>query len=248
MLFDQNFLLILLFFSRKYLHTSPLTFLQNVRVHLLLLIIIVGVVIVHLLEVNVLDAFTTDLVGIDGAAVVQSLENGAVYWLSQHSHPVLVSFLVVMYIGVYPFTLWFSPLYFILTDERNAMKTLAYGLLIIYVIALPFYLFIPVTNVYSWYGSESALESVIPTVEQFFYTTTTTNNCLPSLHVAMTLLIARAVSLTQNKRFMYLAYFCAGAVIVGVIYLAIHWLIDVVAGMILAGIAWYGTPYLLREK
>ncbi len=108
-----------------------------------------------------------------------------------------------MYITIYPFTLWFSPIYFIATDEKKAMKTLAYGLLLIYSIALPVYLFMSITNVYTFYNLESALNNVILTVENFFYTTTTQNNCLLSLHVAMPILIARFVHLTGNKKFLF---------------------------------------------
>lgn len=139
-----------------------------------------------------------------------------------------------MYIAIYPFTLWFSPIYFIAADEKKAMKTLAYGLLLIYSIALPFYLFMPITNVYTFYNLESALSNVIPTVENFFYTTTTQNNCLPSLHVAMSILITRSVHLTGNKKLSYFTYFCTASVIISVIYLAIHWITDVICGTLLA--------------
>jgi membrane-associated phospholipid phosphatase len=123
------------------------------------------------------------------------------------------------------------------------MNTFAYGTLCIYLIALPFYLFVPITNVYTFYGSTSALSTVIPGVEQFFYTTTTNNNCFPSLHVAMALLVAKTVSLTNNKRYTYVAYLCAFCVICSVIYLAIHWITDVLGGILLA----YAVFYLLKR-
>ena len=175
------------------------------------------------------------------------IEDGVVYWFSQNWTPVLVYFFVFIYIVLYPFTLWFSLLYFLIADERKAMKTFAYSLVIIYAIALPFYLFLPVTNVYIYYGSASALNAVIPGVEQFFYATTTNNNCFPSLHVAMALLVAKTVSLTDNKRFIYLAYFCAICVICSVIYLAIHWITDVIGGILLAFAVFYLVKRFIKE-
>ena len=130
--------------------------------------------------------------------------------------------------------LWFTLLYFILTEQNKPMKTFAYSLVGIYAIALPFYLFVPITNVYQYYGTTSALNMVIPSIEHFFYTTTTNNNCFPSLHVAMSLLLVQTVALTHNKRFLYLTYFCAICVTGAVIYLAIHWLTDVIGGALLA--------------
>lgn len=215
--------------------------------HITPLLLIILVVIVHLLEVNIIDPFTTSLIGQDFTAAIESIENGVVYWFSQHWTPMLLYFFVFIYIGLYPFLLWFSLLYFLITDEKKAMKTFAYCLIGIYAIALPFYLFLPITNVYTYYGITSALDAAIPTVEQFFYTTTTNNNCFPSLHVAISLLIAKTASYTRNKRFIYLTYFCALGVICAVIYLAIHWITDVIAGLLLGFGVFALVQYVTKE-
>jgi membrane-associated phospholipid phosphatase len=214
-----------------------------VRVHLPLLVLIAVVVIVHLIEVNFIDPVATSIVGQDFTPVFQSIEDGAVRWLVQHWYPPLVTVCVYIYIGIYPFTLWFTPLFFLLTNNHRAMKTFAVGLLFIYVIALPFYLFFPITNVYTYFHEPSALNTVIPSVEQFFYSTTTTNNCFPSLHVAMALLVFLSATITKNKRFIALTGFTAGGVIFSVLYLGIHWITDVIGGVVLA----LGVFYLLTR-
>lgn len=222
------------FIPKKVYKTSYQEFYLVFRAHLPYLFIIFGVVFFHLIEVNIIDPAVTAWVGIDFASVLQSFEGDAVFWFSQHWTPVLVYFFVFIYIGVHPFMLWFSPFYFFVADEKKSMKTYSYGLLLIYMVALPFYLLMPITNVYKYYGLESALETVIPTVEQFFYATTTQNNCLPSLHVAMSILIAWSIRLTGNKRLTFFAFFYMVCVIISVIYLAIHWITDVICGMTLA--------------
>jgi membrane-associated phospholipid phosphatase len=213
------------------------------RYHLPFLGIVIFVVIIHLFEVNFIDAYITSLLGFDATPTIQLLEDGAVQWFSSQWTPLLLYFFVFIYIGLYPFLLWFSLLYFILVNEKKAMKSFTYAFIAIYAIALPFYLFVPITNVYTYYEGKSALNAVIPTVEQFFYATTTNNNCLPSLHVALSLLIAWSVSLTKNKRLIALAYFCVVCVICAVIYLAIHWITDVIAGVLLA----FGVFYLIKH-
>lgn len=243
------FLVSLVIFIPKKIYKTKITEFYHIFKHQLpYIMIILGVVIFHLFEVNVIDPITTQWVGIDFANDIHNFEGDIVYWLHQYWTPVLVYFFVFMYIAVYPFTLWFSLLYFFVADEKKSMKTLSYGLLLIYAISLPFYLFIPVTNVYRYYGAESALETVVPTVESFFYTTTTTNNCLPSLHVAMTILIAWSVHLTGNKKLSYFVYFCMISVIISVIYLAIHWITDIVCGVLLAVVVIFILNHFINKE
>ncbi|MBN2603678.1 MAG: phosphatase PAP2 family protein [Candidatus Thermoplasmatota archaeon] len=198
--------------------------------HLTYIIIIIAVVIFHLIEVNAIDPVLNDFINFDFATVLDKFEGGIVSGFSSIWNPGIVTFFVFIYIGVYPFTLWFSVLYFLITNNVKSMKTLAYGLFFIYLIALPFYLFIPVTNVYKFYQLDSPLNSVLPSVESFFYSLTTQNNCFPSLHTAMTILIAWCAYLTGNKKLSYFTIFCAITVIISVLYLCIHWITDVIAG------------------
>jgi len=216
--------------------------LLGLKQYKLLLMIIIAVSF-HLFEVNFIDPIATQWVGYDYANTIVNFEDGIVYWFSQHWNPILLYFFVLIYIVIYPFSLWFSLLYFILDEQTKALKSLAFALVITYIIALPFYLFLPVTNVYTYYGAESALETILPTVEQFFYSTTTCNNCLPSLHTAMAIFLAYCGTLTDNKKFSYFTYFIMITVLISVVYLSIHWITDVIAGAIVALV----TIFLLKR-
>ena len=218
-------------------------FTQRISENIKPLLLILMVVIFHLIEVKLMDPYLTKWVGHDYTDVIKNIENGFVHYFTNYWIPGLLHFFVIIYIFVYIFTLWFAPLYFIIADKKRSLRILAYGLLIIYLIALPFYLFLPITNVYSYYNSSSALETVIPSINNFFYSTTTVNNCFPSLHSAMTILIAFCFSITGNKKLKYFGIFVAITVILSIIYLSIHWFIDIFAGTIIS----LGVIFLLKH-
>jgi membrane-associated phospholipid phosphatase len=213
-----------------------------------LLLIIIAAFCFHLFEVNFIDPIVTEWVGYDYANMIVNFENGIIYWFSQNWNPALLYFFVLIYIIVYPFSVWFSLLYFVLDEQKKALKSLSYALVITYIIALPFYLFFPVTNVYTFYNLNSPLEIVIPNIEQFFYKTTTCNNCLPSLHTAMTIFIAYCGSLTNNKKFAYFTYFMMVSVIISVFYLSIHWITDVIAGAVTALVTIFLLERFIHKK
>ena len=205
--------------------------------HYFFLILIV--VFIHLIEVNFIDPITTSMVHPGFTSLIISIENGIVAGISSYWTPVFTLFFVFIYIILYPFTLWYTPYYSIVTREKQALKTLAFSLLFLYIIALPFYLFFPVTNVYTHYNIPSALNMIIPKIETFFYSTTTQNNCFPSLHTAMSIIIAQTIVTIDNKRFQYLGFFVMVTVIISVLYLCIHWILDVIGGIIVALLALY---------
>ena len=173
----------------------------NLRLHLIILIL---VVLFHLFEVNFIDRFTTNLIGKDFAPVFYSYEKGFFEYLSQNTSNLISIISVFFYMILYPFTLWFSPLLFLIGNEEKAMRSLSYGLVIIYLCALPFYLFLPVTNVYTYLGIDFHLGKIIPGIEKFFYAVTTKNNCFPSLHVAMALLLVKSSSFMRDRRYFYI--------------------------------------------
>ena len=83
------------FMPKKIFKTKPSEYCRILSSHFKYIIIIIGVVIFHLVEVNILDSYVTNLVGIDFANNIQMIEGGVVYWFSQNWTLSLVYFFVL---------------------------------------------------------------------------------------------------------------------------------------------------------
>lgn len=237
-------LLILKYSEKKYL----IIFIENLKIYSKYILIITSIVIIHLFEVNIIDGIITDIINFDFAYLFRNIEGDIVYNISNYRNIILVNYFVFIYILIYPFTLWFSPYYYIIKNNEIAIKRLTYGFMILYLISLPFYLFFPVTNVYKFYNLISNLNSVIPNIESFFYITTTQNNCFPSLHVAMSTLIAWSSFSVKNRFYSNFLIIIMISVILSVIYLSIHWIIDIISGFIITILAILILKYFIKVE
>jgi len=222
------------FIPRRNYPKNMMDLLQRLKNYRVLIALIIIIVAIQLIEINVIDSYATAFVGQDYASLIHSFEGDCAIWFSQFWVTPAVYFFISIYFIIYIFTLWFTPFSFIFSNEKRAIKIFTYGLLLIYLIAFPFYLFFPVTNVYTYYGITSTIQMTVPSIEQFFYSTTTVNNCFPSLHVALAIFIAESAWLTKWKLYRYFTTITAVLVIIAVIYLGIHWITDVVGGGLLS--------------
>jgi len=59
----------------------------------------------------------------------------------------------------------------------------------------------------------------------------------PSLHTAVNNSIVQSIFLTGNTRFIYFGVFVMVTVIISVLYLSIHYILDVIGGIIVAPLA-----------
>ena len=246
-------LFLYLFFTRllipKYNEKEySIIFINNMKYYSKYIIIIGFFVIIHLIEVNYIDEIITDLIGFDFAILIRNIEGDLVYNVSNYWNQISVYFSVIIYILIYPFTLWFSIYYYIINKHKKSLIYLTYGFVIIYIIALPFYLFFPVTNVYKFYNLSSNLNIVIPNIEKFFYITTTQNNCFPSLHVAMSSLVAWSGLYVKNKFYSNFLIIIMISVVFTVLYLSIHWILDVISGFLITILAILILKYLIKVE
>jgi len=195
----------------------------------------VAVLVLHLLLVQV-DASVTSLLDWDFAPQIASLEHGFVPSLSKFWNTPLNYFFSIVYIIIQPWMLYFPVLLFILSEEERPAKATLLIFPLAYLVALPFYLFFPATNVYIYNGIRSPLFEIFPQLTDLYYNATTPNNTFPALPVAFAVLIGNAARFSRNRRYRYFAYFYVASVVLATLYLNIHWVVDVIGGVLIAGL------------
>ncbi|BFH61219.1 phosphatase PAP2 family protein [Paenibacillus azoreducens] len=207
------------------------------RKFLLFFAIMVGILLVNSYELQVekmLDLhydFTPWVFGLEGH-FVKNLQD---FFHSSYITPVSVFFYVVVFqsllvasIGVY-------------ISEQNKVFVLATCIAIIinYTIAIPFYLFFPVNEVWSYppSGVSFLMLDVFSNFEKEYRPLSGLDNCFPSLHTSISVTLMVLGLRSGNRRFGIITTISAIIIIFSIFYLGIHWLTDMVAGTILGLLA-----------
>ncbi len=183
---------------------------------------------------------------------ITSVEGTLVATIQGFAHPTLTAYFSYMYIYGYIFLLAFPVFaYLVLPDTRPVRETvLAYSLN--YAIGVTCYvLFIA-------YGPRNVMPDL---VDQLLYTNwpesqlltsevNTNVNVFPSLHTSLAVTVAALAYRTREAypRWLPISVLLAVSVTISTMYLGIHWGIDVVAGVVLAGISVAGSVWLTSPE
>lgn len=122
-------------------------------------------------------------------------------------------------------------------DGRNTMVyATIYAVLLNYIVAIPFYLFFPVNEVWSYAPAhvQFLMLDVFPNFETVYRPMSGLNNCFPSLHTSISATLAILAIRSGNKRWAVFVSVSAAIIIFAIFYLGIHWLTDMTGGLVLA--------------
>ncbi|MEX2461465.1 MAG: phosphatase PAP2 family protein [Paenibacillaceae bacterium] len=170
---------------------------------------------------------------------IYSLEGDFVAWFQQlFMNDTISTITIFIYVFIFP-SLMIASL-FIYTYQKNykMFYAVCYGIMFNYLIAIPFYLFFSVDEVWSFRPDVQALMlHAFPTFETDYRPTSGISNCFPSLHTSISVSMAYLALQSKNKfwgRFTLISCTC---IIFSIFYLGIHWLTDMFGGLVLGVVA-----------
>ena len=178
--------------------------------------------------------------------VVYSIEADLVFHIQERFRNDLVSeILSLHYLFAYLFIIWYPPMHYILSKDPDLADLAAMNYFVIYLLAVPFYLFFNVEVTSSFIPGVDALMYHDGWNIEFFTSNDPLDNGIPSLHVGLPislLMIHRAYTRQRGIdisewRHRGLDIFIMSNVAIylfSILYLGIHWVSDVIPGLILA--------------
>jgi len=136
-----------------------------------------------------------------------------------------------------------APLFLSAAEARLIdFRALIRGLAANYLVCLPFYFFFPVKEM--WAGNPTRVRLLVddlsPAIMEAYRSTSALDNCFPSFHTSLTVTAAILTARSGPRALSVLVWISAAGVVLSTLYLGIHWMTDVVAGLILGvAAAWW---------
>ncbi len=200
-----------------------------------------------LVEKNWIDSLNDPIRGVfgDKTWLLHAIEGNFTYWVqSTFRSEALTAFLNVHYIWTYVFINYFTVILFAYRDDKELANLAALNYSLIYVLAIPFYIFfnVQVTSDYIP-GMDALLYHSGQSFFDFFVRVDPLDNAFPSLHTAIPfglILVTwwtmkrRGYTLKDWEHRAYLVFLIANFVIYlfSILYLGIHWVTDIPGGML----------------
>lgn len=199
-----------------------------------------------------IDNSFTQWLGIDYTPQIHGFEGNTVADLQRKmANKYLDRYFVYVYAVLFSVILYVFIFVFMYIDKDKILKRIITAQVIMYIIAAPFFVLFPVYAVwttstnYSEMGYNysdkvyNGLKVIDPTMHSTIRDINCINNCFPSLHVALPLTVVLVLFFSKEIKFGLLGLPISISIIISTVYLGIHWLIDILGGILFAFLAVY---------
>lgn len=146
------------------------------------------------------------------------------------------------YVAGYMFICYVSIFYFTFFDDRWIADRMTLSIAWVYILAIPFYLFfnVRVTGDYIP-GMETLAYDLTPEIADWFRRIDPFTNGFPSLHIgipfAVWLCLTRFDEDRRWNNYRTLVFVYIAVTAFAIIYLGIHWFVDIIGGVLIASLA-----------
>ncbi|MGZ9584764.1 phosphatase PAP2 family protein [Paenibacillus marinisediminis] len=219
-------------------------FIRTLRTSKAFLIAVIGMLLILL--INNVELHLEKLIPVtwDFTPVIYNLEGDFVLSLQKlFSNPYVTRIVGFFYLVVFQALIVSSLGIYVASGQTKLATAVCYAVTLNYLIAIPFYLFVPVNEVWSYSptGVTFQMLDVFPSFEEQYRQLSGLDNCFPSLHTSISVTVALLALRSGIRRWQWVASISAVVILFSIFYLGIHWLTDMVAGVTLAVFAsWAG--------
>ena len=181
--------------------------------------------------------------GLDMTPYVWAIEGNLVLWVQEtFLSSWLTTFLTHFYVAGFMFICYVSIFYFAYFDDRWLADRITLSIAWVYILAVPFYLFFNVRVTGDTIpGMETLAYTLTPEIEDWFRRIDPFTNGMPSLHIgipfAVWLCLTRFDDDRRWNRYRHTVLLYTAITAFTIIYLGIHWFLDIIGGMLIAGAA-----------
>ncbi|MDG0790156.1 phosphatase PAP2 family protein [Cohnella ginsengisoli] len=172
--------------------------------------------------------------------------------------PWLTIFCAFFYLVVFQGFMVASLILYASAGKDKLYYALCIALLLNYLVAVPFYLFVPVHE--AWAASPNIrflMLDAFPSFETQYRRLSGLDNCFPSLHTSISVTMALLALRSGSRRWAIFGVANAVIIVFSIFYLGIHWATDMFAGIVLAASAvaiglkvgaWADRPAVRRKR
>jgi len=190
--------------------------------------------------------FTHLIHGFEGNALAHV--QAAVAWLP------MTWYLGFVYVIAFPCLVAIAIIVFDQLGNRRGLAMVLIGYAVNFLLVLPFYVAFPVRETFVYYQESVAsgpavrmlLDDINPAVMQAYRVMSGVDNCFPSFHTSLAVTLALVAQHGRRRGFGISFGILGASTVLSTMYLGVHWMLDVGAGLVV-GLLSYALAWRLSR-